>query len=1806
MSLRPDKYSGVLNVIIRSSDRLVDRIFYFCSMANKSFADDFGGEGGNVKPATLIKPPTKPNPKPKNSTSFCTYYSTPRSPCMALTFNHASIYIIQSKKTIHGIMEQQHNYRKEREMVIPEFFKGKNLLITGTTGFVGKVLLEKLVRDIPDIGFIYIVIRGANAKERFEDDIMTSRIWDVLRERMGQEAADRHIREHVIPLSGDLSKDNLALSPEDYRMVIERCNIILHCAASIDFRERLDKAIESNLYGSLRMLELAKQLKNLVAMVHCSTAYVNSNREGWLDEELPVLDFNPEEMVELIMKQDVQTIEKITPNLLGAYPNTYTFTKAITERILALRRGDVPLCFVRPTIVGGSLKEPVPGWVDSVAAVGAVMLYCGVGLVKFMKGEGRMVADIVPVDYVANAMISVVPSIANQNVLQIYQIGTSHRNPVSWNSAAHWVSEYWRNHTPKKAIARSSFSFHNNVMYEAHFFMKYGIPSFLLQMMAFFTGKEDTKNKAESFKKVVKAARLITDTFQHFTAHEWVFSVSTLEKVFVDVLNADDRQRFNCDAANINWQSYLCYFCYGLHKFVLKEEGVRPPTELLNTSLITKSDLNATSGGVLQWIFADVSWAYTSFRHVTQTPLPPRAPAEIRSLVMNSPRVQMAMEKVSREEGVLVSEIERRASQVMDRMQSNLNVMVVRVLGWFLKKVWRKIYQGIHVDEKGIEAIRAAIQKAPVVLIPTHRSYIDFLIISYIFFEYNLPMPHIAAGEDFLGIILVNWFLRNAGAFFLRRSFHGDPLYWAIFSEYVQRLVIDNQPVEFFIEGKRSRTGKSLHPKLGLLAMVANPYFEGRVQDVQVAPIGISYEKVLEGELYSNEMMGENKTKESLNGLFRATKILQMNWGRINVVFAPPISMKAYAEDMTASVSASRRLNPPPTVPAPSAHANPATASPAPTTPANISEGDFEQISSTHGNTRAPGSIFDPYNNTDDRRMLIQDLGYRIVNDLNKSAIITTTATVATILLTFRRGISREELISRVEWLRDEILLRGGDVAFEGPSDALVDHSLKLLSNLISKRRNMYEPAGSQQNNNNNYKRNILVLSFYRNQLLHHFLWDGLISCALLSAINRQKPTSSSSSYNSNLKIKESELIGDVKFLFEIMSVEFVNKPGTDSEHNILEHINRMVQRGYLAKSAQGEYSINSSGESAVTFFANLFCPIVEGYMVAMLTLFSIQPDISVKKNVFLQRVGWFSEKMYEEGSLNYYESCSMEMLANSVHLFTQLKIITKKKHTEVVGKRTTRQSTKKEKKPTRRQQQQEAEEYIQLLAPYKEKDGKLRELAEKLSSYLEDIDTDINQMGKKQQQTKPTTTTTTTNNTTNTTINSPQVDYWKSKLLVDFNHNVDEEITVAVAVADKEKDLIESTTTTTTTTDNNEIVLTTTTINSSAKLIKELYTNYLDRCKEDKEDTVYFSQNYCEIAKGIFSETLTTLTELILERDLGGVQYQLQSELKRNADFFTDLTSTIKKKDRNGRILVNVQQQCQINKLSLLFAVATNDIKIVDLMLKNGATAIINVGDTVTKITPLHMSFIMGNTAIAKLLLENGANYDLMDGFRARPLDYARLRKMTSMSIPPRPQTVSIYNYKNSATVESWTLDRFERELSIHYDASITASLEYLIELCFSSFQINADQTFRDKYLKMIERSGGEENVIVGWISDQVGWGLYANKDFQKGEYIVRYGGRINSAENMVTHCYNMMSSMDGFGLDAYRHRSMGGMINHSAKHKNAESECIFEYGAEQAIITATKFIGRGQQIFIDYSNSYWNPDQDDNDDDNGNNLKE
>jgi len=164
--------------------------------------------------------------------------------------------------------------------------------------------------------------------------------------------------------------------------------------------------------------------------------------------------------------------------LIGNYPNTYTYTKAITERILEKRKGNIPLSYVRPTIIGAAWKEPVAGWIDSVSAIAAVILYTGVGLVRFIQGDKNLITDIVPVDIVCNVILAAIPALTPEKI-NIYQVGTSQVNPVRWLESSRWVATYWRQHNVKRRVDKRPLKFRfykTRAAFRTQFLLRYELP----------------------------------------------------------------------------------------------------------------------------------------------------------------------------------------------------------------------------------------------------------------------------------------------------------------------------------------------------------------------------------------------------------------------------------------------------------------------------------------------------------------------------------------------------------------------------------------------------------------------------------------------------------------------------------------------------------------------------------------------------------------------------------------------------------------------------------------------------------------------------------------------------------------------------------------------------------------------------------------------------------------------------------------------------------------------------------------------------------------------------------------------------------------------------------------------------------------------------------------------------------------------------------------------------------------------------------------------------------------------------------
>lgn len=206
-----------------------------------------------------------------------------------------------------------------------------------------------------------------------------------------------------------------------------------------------------------------------------------------------------------------------------------------------------------------------------------------------------------------------------------------------------------------------------------------------------------------------------------------------------------------------------------------------------------------------------------------------------------------------------------------------------------------RICEGLYVNQASVRRLKSEVHGNPVLYLPSHKSYADFILISYVCFTNQIEIPGIAAGMDFHGMAGMGEILRKTGAFFMRRSFINDKVYFTTFKEYVNKLMtIYHTGVEFFVEGTRSRSCKSLPPKIGLLSMCLEPLFMGEIPDVTIVPVSISYDKPLEETLFVYELLGVPKPKESTKGMLKAFSILSQNFGSIYFDFGRPFSVKEY------------------------------------------------------------------------------------------------------------------------------------------------------------------------------------------------------------------------------------------------------------------------------------------------------------------------------------------------------------------------------------------------------------------------------------------------------------------------------------------------------------------------------------------------------------------------------------------------------------------------------------------------------------------------------------------------------------------------------------------------------------------------------------------------------------------------------------------------------------------------------------------------------------------------------------------------
>ncbi|KAJ1521680.1 hypothetical protein ONE63_003323 [Megalurothrips usitatus] len=464
---------------------------------------------------------------------------------------------------------------------VPEFYAGRDLLVTGATGFMGKVLLEKLLRCCPDVRTIYILVRHKRGVQpRARVDAMAGL---PVFERLLKERPDA--LNKVKPLEGDVNSARMGLSAADQRTVLDNVSVVFHMAASLNFKSPIKEAVEDNTAGTQRVLDFCCEIKKLVSLVYVSTAFCNCEQEI-LEEKVYQPRVSPHYIMKLCAEKSSAEIQAMAPSLMGSHPNTYTFTKQLAEALVDEYNTKMPLSIARPSIVTAALREPVPGWVDSLNGPTGILIASGKGVLRSMMCNDNTHAELVPVDMCINALIL----IAYKRTLltaeetaktPVYNVSSNTAQRIKWSE----IIEIGREHIHKypfemvlwypDGATRTNWLTHTLIVF---FFQT--LPAYFIDLLLTIAGQKTFMVRVQ--RKIAAGMGVL----QYFTMREWDFR-NTRAWALWPSMNARDRQTFYLNnEVPVDKEEYMKTVVLGSRQYCCKEPLSSLPRARRNITIL--------------------------------------------------------------------------------------------------------------------------------------------------------------------------------------------------------------------------------------------------------------------------------------------------------------------------------------------------------------------------------------------------------------------------------------------------------------------------------------------------------------------------------------------------------------------------------------------------------------------------------------------------------------------------------------------------------------------------------------------------------------------------------------------------------------------------------------------------------------------------------------------------------------------------------------------------------------------------------------------------------------------------------------------------------------------------------------------------------------------------------------------------------------------------------------------------------------------------------------------------------------------
>ncbi|TNN03509.1 glycerol-3-phosphate acyltransferase 1, mitochondrial [Takifugu flavidus] len=675
--------------------------------------------------------------------------------------------------------------------------------------------------------------------------------------------------------------------------------------------------------------------------------------------------------------------------------------------------------------------------------------------------------------------------------------------------------------------------------------------------------------------------------------------------------------------------------------------------------------------------------------------------------VLNNKKVENAIEKVAADVDAAssqpgkkqkgVSKVKQKARACLQEMVANVSPAFIRLTGWVLLRLFNGFFWSIQIHKGQLEMVKKAAteQNVPMIFLPVHKSHIDYLLITLILFCHNIKAPHIAAGNN-LSIPILSTLIRKLGGFFIRRKMEEtedgkkDILYRSLLYAYTEELLCQQQFLEVYLEGTRSRSGKPSTARAGMLSIVVDALHFGSIGDVLVVPVGISYDRIIEGN-YNSEQLGKPKKNESWWGIACGVcRMLRKNYGCVRVDFNQPFSLKEYLDTQR-----SRHIPPPASL---ENTLLPTIISAQPD--AQLFEGQQEQ-QQLHG--ELPDDIL--------RRQIINSLAKHVIFTANKSSAIMSTHIVACLMLyRHRQGVVLSKLVEDFFSMKEEILSRDFDLGFSGNSEDVVMRALHLLGNCVnvtsSANRNGELTVAPSQT-----VPALFELNFYSNGLFHVFISDAIIACSILS-LQRELIAESESDHLpadiNSLPLSQERLIRKAAGLSYFLTNEVMVAPPCQTLCQVFhDAVTRLIQYGvlYVAEEDQEELSpspteepwpkkfpeplswrsdeededsdfgeeqrdrylkvsISAEHQDFFIFLQRLVSPVLEAYSGAAIFIHSLVQPTS--ESDYTQKLFRYLLTRTEKGLAVYGESATHYLVKNTVRTFKELGVLKVRKENKM------------------------------------------------------------------------------------------------------------------------------------------------------------------------------------------------------------------------------------------------------------------------------------------------------------------------------------------------------------------------------------------------------------------------------------------------------------------------------------------------------------------------------------------------------------